>query len=167
MPRANSDGQGNGPQFDAPGHYGALEVTDINLDDYTATFHTRLPKGLAGPPETVPLWHLNLNSAEDTEKFWGLFLKKLIEKLKAEGVVPEGYSAFDLKEDEDSTGDPALYVRILIQPGQRPSDINVREWNKFAASIRDRLIEMLQMLKIQRWPYVRLGEAAKEHASSR
>jgi hypothetical protein len=148
-----------GPQFSTAGHHGNLEVVDIDVDTLMATFQVRFADGsLGGPYTTVPIWRINPTSPEDTQKFWRLFVEKLIARLKQEGRVPAEYKGFLSTQEEDSTGDPALYVSILVDPQISPSEIKVTEWSNFLRLARERLIAS----GMQRWPYLNLGDAARE-----
>ncbi len=148
-----------GPQFGAVGHYGNLEVVSIDPSTLWATFQTRFPDGsLGGPPEKIPVWRILPNTPEDSTKFWGFLIETIIDQLRKDGRVPSEYRSFDLSTDDDATGDPALFVKLLVDAGVSPSDIKVTEWTGFANMLRDRLMDVF---KIQRWPYVQLDRAVQ------
>ena len=62
-----------------------------------------------------------------------------------------------METGEDSTGDPALYITILVSPEQKYSQATVSRWNSFSNILLDRLLG----LRLQRYPYVRVGEKRK------
>ena len=79
----------------------------------------------------------------------------LFRVLKQDGELPEFVKDYEVSIDEDSTGDPALYVKILIKPARGEADnATVDRWNDFVHLVQDRLIR----LRLARLPYVQLGE---------
>ena len=143
-----------GPQITTPGHYGELEVVRVDLNTRTASFQVRTAGGVAGRETNAPLSMILPLSEEDTGKFWKLLVDDLMRILKDEGQYPAFVKGYEVKTGEDSTGDPALYITILVSPERQYSPQTVSRWNQFSNLLLDRLIG----LRLQRYPYVQIGE---------
>ena len=85
---------------------------------------------------------------------WEGLLKAISDRIKEQGKYPDFVGGFQVFTGDDSTGDPALYVKILVKPKPKIDDPIIAEWNKFANLIQDWLIQ----LRLPRTPYVQLGE---------
>jgi hypothetical protein len=96
-------------------------------------------------------------SEEDSGKFWKMLVDDLMRVLKAEGKFPAFVKGYEVTTGEDSTGDPALYITILVSPERKYSQETVSQWNSFSNLLLDRLIG----LRLQRYPYVQMGEKRK------
>ena len=145
-----------GPQVSIPRHFGNLEVTSVDVTNWEAEFQVRAADGsLIGPKTTTRLSAIQPNSIEDTRKFWDMLVADLFRVLKDEWELPEFVKGREVSIDSDSTGEPALYVKILIRPARgEADDATVDRWNGFAHLVEDRLMQ----LRLQRLPYVQLGE---------
>jgi hypothetical protein len=93
-------------------------------------------------------------SGEDTRRFWEMLVEDLVHILKEQGKFPSFVKGYEVVTGEDSTDDPALYVRILVSPQQKYSHATVSQWNAFSSLLQDRLLG----LRLQRYPYVQVGE---------
>jgi hypothetical protein len=94
-------------------------------------------------------------SEEDTTRFWTMLVDDLFQALKENGGFPEFVKGYEVTTGEDSTGDPSLYVKVLVEPSRSPvRDATVSRWNAFANLVQENLIQ----LRLQRSPYVQLGE---------
>jgi hypothetical protein len=138
------------PQIATQGHYGDLEVIRIDVRARTATFQVKN----TNYEETVPLSTIRPLTEEDTGKFWNMLVDDLMRVLRVEGYYPAFVKGYEVETGEDSTGDPALYITILVSPEQKYSQATVSRWNSFSNVLLDRLIG----LRLQRYPYVRIGE---------
>jgi len=143
-----------GPQIATPGHYGDLEVVRVDLKTRTASFQVRTAGGLAGPETIAPLSTIRPLSEEDSGKFWKMLVDDLIRILKEEGKFPAFVKGYEVTTGNDSTGDPALYITILVAPQRQYSAQTVSAWNQFSNLFLDRLMG----LRLQRYPYVEIGE---------
>jgi hypothetical protein len=138
------------PQIATQGHYGDLEVIRVDVRARTATFQVKN----TNYEETVPLSTIRPLTEEDTGKFWNMLVDDLMRVLRVEGYYPAFVKGYEVETGEDSTGDPALYITILVSPEQKYSQATVSRWNSFSNVLLDRLIG----LRLQRYPYVRIGE---------
>jgi hypothetical protein len=146
---------GSGPQIDTRGHSGGLEIVRVDLSARIAEFRVRSADGLSFSVTAVPLSMVRPLSEEDTNRFWIMLVDDLFRSLKDAGKYPEFVKGFEVNAGEDSTGDPAVYVRILVDSPRKPAnDATVSRWNEFANTVQDALIQ----LRLQRSPYVQLGE---------
>jgi hypothetical protein len=145
-----------GPQVSVPGHSGNLEVVRVDVSNWDAEFQVRSPDGsLIGPKTLTRLSAVLPDSDEDTIKFWKMLVDDLFRVLKQNGELPEFVRDKEVSIDSDSTGEPALYVKVLIMPARGDADdATVDRWNDFAHLVQDRLMR----LRLRRLPYVQLGE---------
>ncbi|MGD0629190.1 MAG: hypothetical protein ABR987_07550 [Terracidiphilus sp.] len=142
------------PQIATPGHFGDLEVIRVDIMARTATFQVRGNGVLSTPETTAPLSMIRPLTEEDSSKFWNMLVDDLMRVLRVEGHYPAFVKGYEVETGEDSTGDPALYITILVSPEQKYSQATVSRWNRFSNLLLDRLIG----LRLQRYPYVRIGE---------
>jgi hypothetical protein len=142
------------PQIATPGHFGDLEVIRVDIMARTATFQVRGNGVLSIPETTAPLSMIRPLTEEDSSKFWNMLVDDLMRVLREEGHYPAFVKGYEVETGEDSTGDPALYITILVSPEQKYSQATVSRWNRFSNLLLDRLIG----LRLQRYPYVRIGE---------
>jgi hypothetical protein len=149
-----------GPHIATPGHFGDIEIVRVDLKTRTATFRVRAVNGLTGPDTRVPLSMVRLPSEEDAGRFWKMLVDDLFRSLEENGQLPEFVKGYEVTTGEDSTGEPALYVKILVKPAHSPaSDATVSRWNEFSNLVQDTLMQLrLQPELRPRWPYVQLGE---------
>jgi hypothetical protein len=145
---------GKGPKVAIQSHYGPLEVVGVDISRWEATFRSQNSDGVHGPEFTTRLSTIRPLSDEDTEVFWRMLVDDLMHRLRAEGKVPDFVKGYEVTSDEDSTGDPALYVRILVFPQKSYADKTVAEWNDFTDLVQSKLIS----LRLQLYPYVQIGE---------
>jgi hypothetical protein len=95
-------------------------------------------------------------SEEDNIGLWRMLADRLIEELREEGKLPKFYKAISIVKGEDSTGEPAVFVKVFIDaPSGIAPDSTVSRWNEFAHLVQDRLLQ----LRLPRQPYVFLGAA--------
>ncbi|MGA9669859.1 MAG: hypothetical protein WBQ94_11650 [Terracidiphilus sp.] len=138
------------PQIATQGHYGDLEVVRVDVKARTATFQVKN----TNYEEIAPLSTIRPLTDEDSSKFWKELVKDLMRVLREEGNYPMFVKGYEVKTGDDSTGDPALYITILVSPEHRYSHATVSQWNSFSNLLLDRLIG----LRLQRYPYVRVAE---------
>ncbi len=143
-----------GLQAAVQGHHGNLEVVRVDTTRWEATFRVRAAGRVFGPEFTTRLSMVRPLSEEDTDKFWKMLVDDLMRALKEEGSLPSFVKGYEVTTGEDSTGDPALYVTILVSPERQYSKATVSSWNIFSSLVHDRLMG----LRLQRYPYVRIGE---------
>jgi len=145
-----------GPRIAARGHYGPLEVVQVDLDARVAKFRATSPEGPIGPETSVPLTMISPLSPEDNQRFWKMLADELMEKLGKEGRLPRFYKGISIATGDDSTGDPAVYVKLFVDsPKGAARDSTVSRWNEFAHLVQERLLR----LRLPRQPYVFLGAA--------
>jgi hypothetical protein len=145
-----------GPQAAIPGHFGNLEVVRVDVTNLEAEFQVRSPDGsLVGPRTATRLSAVFPDSDEDTIEFWKMLVDDLFRVLRQNEEVPDFVKDYAVWIDEDSTGEPALYVRILIKPAHGKADnATVDRWVEFVHLVQDRLMR----LRLRRLPYVQVGE---------
>jgi hypothetical protein len=137
------------------GNYGALEVVRVDVTNWEAVFRVRSADGLIGPEFTTRLSMVQPLSDEDTNRFWKMLVDDLVRVLKEKGQYPDFVKGYEVTTDNDSTGEPGLYVKILVKPARGvTNDATVAKWNDFVNLVQDSLVR----LRLQRWPYVELGE---------
>jgi hypothetical protein len=145
-----------GPRIVTHGHYGPLEVVQVDLDARVAKIRATSPEGAIGPETPVPLSMISPLSHIDNQRFWHMLADELIKELREEGRLPKFYKSFSIATGEDSTGDPAVYVKLFVDsPKGAARDSTVSRWNEFAHLVQDRLLQ----LRLPRQPYVFLGAA--------
>jgi hypothetical protein len=106
----------------------------------------------------VPLSEVRPLSDEDIADFWNILVEQLLASLKAEGELPKFVKNHSVVRGDDSLGEPAFYVKIFVDAPKGPaSDATVSRWNSFSNILLDRLLG----LRLQRYPYVRVGEKRK------
>jgi len=144
----------SGPRIATPGHYGPLEIVEVDLDTRVAKFRSTSPDGPTGPVTSVPLTMISPLSPEDTHRFWHLLADELLDHLGEESRLPKFYKGFSIAIGEDSTGEPAVYLKLFVDsPKGAARDSTVSRWNEFAHLVQDRLLQ----LRLPRQPYVFLG----------
>jgi hypothetical protein len=79
------------------------------------------------------------------------------EEHELRGNCPSKHDPPTYETGEDSTGDPSVYITIFVSPEQKYSQATVSRWNSFSNILLDRLLG----LRLQRYPYVRVGEKRK------
>ncbi len=146
----------SGPRVSAQGHHGPLEVVKVDLRTRMASFRATSPEGPVGPEASLPLSMISPLSQEDTHRLWQMLADELIEALRDEGKLPRFYKGVSIATGEDSTGDPAVYVKLFVDsPKGAARDSTVARWNEFAHLVQNRLLQ----LRLLRQPYVFLGAA--------
>jgi hypothetical protein len=143
------------PRIATPGNYGDLEVVRVDVKSRTAVFQVKNAGGIPVPETTAPLSMISPLTEEDSVKFWSMLVDDLMQVLKNERKLPAFVKGHEVTTGEDSTGDPALYVKVLVEPPRRSAgEATVSRWNEFSNLVQDRLMQ----LRLKRWPYVQLGE---------
>jgi hypothetical protein len=146
-----------GPQVAVQGNFGDLEVVSVDTSRWEAKFRARTANGVFGPEFTTRLSMIRPLSDEDTGKFWKMLVDDLMRALKEEGKYPPFVKGYEVSTGEDSTGDPALYVDVLIAPRREYPAKTVDSWRSFLDLVHSRLLS----LRLQRYPYVRIGEKSR------
>lgn len=77
-----------------------------------------------------------------------------IHEVVREIAQPEGFGTFHIRYGEDSTGDPAVWVWIMLRPDQ-PTD---KDSIGTLVSLRNRVKAALLDAGIQRIPYIRFDD---------
>lgn len=144
----------HGPQITARGHYGDLEVVRVDVTNGKAFFRSRLADGSLGIEEDTRLSLVQPLSREDTTKFWKMLVDDLMGVFRKESKLPAFVKGYEVEIGDDSTGDPSLYVTILVPPEKQYSPETVSRWNSFSNLLLDRLTG----LRLRRYPYVQIGE---------
>ncbi|MGD0481353.1 MAG: hypothetical protein ABSA42_14355 [Terracidiphilus sp.] len=146
-----------GPQVAVQGNFGDLEIVSVDTSRWEAKFRARTASGTFGPEFTTRLSMIRPLSDEDTGKFWKMLVDNLMRVLKEEGKYPSFVKGYEVTTGEDSTGDPALYVEILVSPQREYAAKTVDSWRNFLDLVHSRLLS----LRLQRYPYVRVGEKSR------
>jgi hypothetical protein len=132
-----------------------LEVVRVDVTNWEAVFRVRSADGLIGSEFKTRLSMIQPQSDEDKSQFWKMLVDDLVRVLKAKGEYPDFVKGYEVTTDRDSTGEPGLYVKILVKPAHGATDdATVSKWNDFVNLVQD----SLGRLRLQRWPYVELGE---------
>ncbi|MDQ2803486.1 MAG: hypothetical protein M3Y41_12700 [Pseudomonadota bacterium] len=76
--------------------------------------------------------------------------ERTIRQVVASRPWPEAVEDVELEFGEDSSGDPAVWVWLLVAPDLEPPAATMRELSDFAQSIRWGLTEP----DLKHWPYV-------------
>jgi hypothetical protein len=93
-------------------------------------------------------------SEEDATTFWQILVDQLIAGFEQEGKKPKFVKNHSAFIGDDSSGEPAVYVKIFVDAPKGPaSDATVSRWNAFANLVQERLVQ----LRLQRIPYVLIG----------
>jgi hypothetical protein len=131
-----------------------LRVIRIDLNSRTATFKAGAPDDPAVPDIIVPLNTVRPQSEEDTGAFWNALVKQLMGDLERENRIPKFVKHFSTFVGDDSSGEPAVYVKIFVDaPKGAAGDARVSRWNAFANLVQDAMVQ----LRLQRLPYVLIG----------
>ncbi|MFZ0743991.1 MAG: hypothetical protein WAM85_06275 [Terracidiphilus sp.] len=137
------------------GHVATLHFSRIDLNHGSAVFQLRPADGTEAPEIPVPLNQIRPNTIEDRAEVWQSLAKAPLDRFRSQGIHPDFVRGYEVQTGDDSTGDPALYLKILVKPTKGPADDEtVSQWRAFT----DRVQESLLQLRLQRWPYVQLGE---------
>jgi hypothetical protein len=83
-------------------------------------------------------------------------VRRAIEWLRENPVVPFPDYVLDyhVEARDDHQGNPAFYIRFIVEPDDQPSPEKIRELNRFLNSVST----MLLSLGLDRWPYVQVSE---------
>jgi hypothetical protein len=150
-----------GQHFGLRGQYGSLEVVRVDLAQGIAFFQSRGPEGPIGPEAWAPFGAIVPNTVQDSGQLWEMVVKELWRALEEDGRIPVSVKDFEVTTDEDSTGNPAIYVKVLVKPGSgMPKPKDVTEWNAFRNLIESALLR----LRLSRQPYVQIGEWRRKRA---
>jgi hypothetical protein len=135
---------------------GRRQLAGVDVKTQMATFHIRSSDGNGqdGPDFQVPIASILPNRDEDSVEFWKMLVDSLMSVLRDEKQFPEFVKGYEVSVGEDWSGDPALYVTILVAPRRSPAKSEVAQWSQFTSLVG----RALQEMHLQRWPYVRIGE---------
>ena len=73
---------------------------------------------------------------------------------------PEEVKGYDVEFGSDWEGDPAVYVRLLVDDDLRPSEEKLERVGRFKDAVRDALLDA----ELSHWPFVRLRAAQPSRA---
>ncbi len=130
----------------------AMEFSKIDLDRGDAIFALQTPGGPI--EEFFPLSKITIDDIDDGPEVWEGLLKAIFDRFKEQDKIPNLVHSCQVSTGNDSTGDPALYVKILVKSTPDIDDPVIAEWNRFANLIQDWLIQ----LRLPRKPYIQFGE---------
>jgi hypothetical protein len=137
------------------GHVAQLQFSQVDLNRGIAIFRLQPSDGTTAPEIVVPLSQIRPNTVEDRQELWGDLVRAMFAQFRSDKTLPEFVMGFEVQTGEDSTGDPALYVRILVRPTRGPADeATVSRWSE----VTERFQEALLRFRLQRWPYVQIEE---------
>jgi hypothetical protein len=82
-------------------------------------------------------------------------IRRAIEWLRENPVVPFPDYVLDYQVEarDDHQGNPAFYIRFIVEPDDQPSREKIRELNAFLDSVSTVLLS----LSLDRWPYVQVS----------
>jgi hypothetical protein len=119
---------------------GHQPATDAQVLDGTAAFQEIL---------TLLSRYMELDRESDS-------IRRIIVSLD----LPPEVLTFEVEIGDDSTGDPALWLWIIVD-----DDVaNDAEFPKLSANIQDRIRHALRKADIERWPYIRFRTANEQRA---
>jgi hypothetical protein len=136
---------------------GIPELKTVDVGTRLATFRIRSSSGTGpdAPDYPVPISSILPNSEYDTIEFWKKLVDSLMETLKQQGLYPNFLKGYEVTLDDDSSGDPAIYIKLLVARQESYAHSTVTEWNQFENLLQSSLIR----LRVQRYPYVHvIGE---------
>jgi hypothetical protein len=144
------------PQDGIESFIGKRELKSVDVTTGLATFRIRPSsgKGPDGPEFSLPLSSVLPGTDDDTIEFWKSLVDSLMATLKDQGRFPTFIRGYEVHVDDDSSGDPAIYVRILVPRQETYKALTVSQWNQFASLLQ----RSLTGLRIQRYPYIQIGE---------
>lgn len=88
--------------------------------------------------------------------------KALFEAVRDSVPAPEGVGAVVFEEGEDSYGDPAAWIWVMVKPELNPSNKRISILNAYVARLRDELLDR----GIKSYPYFTITES-RPRASER
>lgn len=136
-------------------HVATLEFSRVDLNHGIAVFALRPADGSDAPKISVPLSQIRPGTIEDRDELWKGLVGALLDRFRTDGSYPEFIRGYETQTGDDSTGDPALYVRILVAPTHGPADnATVAKWSDLTVRVQEALVQ----LHLQRWPYVQVEE---------
>jgi hypothetical protein len=149
------------------GKPGLYKVVRVYMKSPTRIWRTR---GDDGPPSSaLELMFVDLKSEESGEVLADVpaYSERLkfdethavrcaIEWLKRNPVVPfpDYVLDYQVEAKSDHQGNPAFYVRFMVEPDDQPSREKIKGLNSFLDSVST----MLLSLGLDRWPYVQVSE---------
>jgi hypothetical protein len=83
-------------------------------------------------------------------------IRRIVMSLK----FPTGVLTWEFEIGADSTGDPALWLWIIVDDAVADDG----EFPRFSADIQDRIRRALRERRIERWPYIRFRTASEQRA---
>src|ERR1700722_3812324 len=83
-------------------------------------------------------------------------IRRAIEWLKENPVVPfpNYVRDWEVEARDDHQGNPAFYIRFIVEPDDQPSPEKIKGLNRFLNSVTTTLLS----LGLDRWPYVHVSE---------
>ena len=89
--------------------------------------------------------------------------RTVFEAVREAVPIPEGVGAVVFKEGEDSNGDPAAWIWVVVKPEPNPSNKRIKVLNAYTTRLRDELLDG----GIKSYPFVRITEYKSRVADSR
>jgi hypothetical protein len=84
-----------------------------------------------------------------------MLIAAVMKLLRERNQFPNFVKGYTVNVGEDSSGDPALYIRLGVAPQKSYTKATVTEWNKFS----NLLHSYLTGLRLQRYPYIQVAES--------
>ena len=81
---------------------------------------------------------------------------KIVEDIVRKWRLPPNVRRFDVEFGEDSTGDPAVWIWLLVDDELSPSSQSISRMERFVTDVRSELLRK----GLRHWPYFRLRAAA-------
>lgn len=136
---------------------GKRELKEINAETGIATFRISPSTGNGpdAPDYSVPVSAILPGREEDTPQFWKMLVGSMIKLLRERNQFPNFIKGYTVTVGDDSSGDPAFYVRLGVTPQRSYPKATVSEWNRFSNLLHSNLIG----LRLQRYPYIQVGES--------
>lgn len=136
---------------------GKRELKGIDVETGVVRFRIRSSTGGGpdGPDYTVPISAILPGREDDTPQFWKMLVGAVVKLLREHNQFPNFIKGYTVNVGEDSSGDPALYIRLGVTPQKNYTKATVSEWNRFS----NLLHSYLMGLRLQRYPYIQVGES--------
>ena len=135
---------------------GKREFKSVDVRTGLVIFRIRSSSGAGpdAPDYPVSISSILPGSEDDTAELWKKLVDSLMALLREQGRYPSFVKGYEVTIDEDSSGDPALYIKILVTRQESYTQATVSQWNQFENLLQQFLIG----LRLKRYPYIQIGE---------
>jgi hypothetical protein len=81
--------------------------------------------------------------------------EKIVRRILEKWTLPSNVHGFDVDFGEDSAGDPAVWIWLMVDDEAQPSDQSIARLAHFVREVRSDLLRA----GLRYWPYVRFRPA--------